>query len=245
MNQVLGIDIGGTGIKGGIVDLEKGALISERVRFKTPSPASPTQVVDVCKRLIKELEWEGKPIGIGFPSTIIDGVCQIATNISDEWVGVDMKTLFSNAFGCEIEVINDADAAGLAEVKFGAAKGMKNVVLVVTVGTGVGSGLFMDGKLIPNTELGLMKYKDGIVEDFVSNRIRETEELTWKCWGRELNKALRYYHKIFSPSMIVLGGGVSKKNDKYSMFIDDDLNVVPAQLRNSAGIVGAALAINK
>ncbi len=244
MSKVLGLDIGGTGIKGAVVDTLNGELVTERIRYKTPSPASPNQVLEVCKQICLDLEWSG-PIGIGFPSTIINGVCMIATNISSEWIGVNMTELFSSAMNCEVAVINDADAAGLAELKFGAAKDISEVVLVITLGTGVGSGVFVNGKLFPNTELGLLKYKEGIVEDYVSNRIREANELSWKQWGKELNKVLKYYNKIFSPNIIVLGGGVSKKFDEYKKYIDESLNVVPAQMRNVAGVVGAAMAIQK
>jgi len=240
MKQVLGIDIGGTGIKGGIVDLEEGILISDRFKYKTPKGASPEDVLEQCKNIVADAEWEGKPIGIGFPSTIHNGVCMIATNISKKWIGKNMLDFFSQGLNTEVEVLNDADAAGLAESKYGNGKGVKGLMMLLTLGTGVGSGLFINGVLVPNTELGLMFYKDSIVEHYVSNKRRESEDLSWKVWGNELNRVLNHYKKIFSPELILLSGGVSKKFEKYEEHLDQDVQILPASLQNNAGIVGAA-----
>ncbi len=240
MKLVLGIDIGGTGIKGGIVDLEQGILVSERFKYKTPKGASPQDVLERCKNIVADAEWEGKPIGIGFPSTIHNGICMIATNISEEWIGMDMIEFFKTGLNTDVVVLNDADAAGLSEAKYGNGRGVEGLMMLLTLGTGVGSGLFLGGELIPNTELGLMKYKKSIVEQYVSNRRRETEDLSWKEWGTELNKVLKLYKRIFSPELILLSGGVSKKFEKYAEFLDQDVEIIPALLQNNAGIVGAA-----
>jgi polyphosphate glucokinase len=236
---VLGIDIGGTGIKGGIVNLESGELQSQRVRLPTPQPATPTQVADVVMELQNQLSWNG-PVGCGFPSILRKGVVHLASNISAEWIGVDVSATFSKATGCQVSVINDADAAGLAEMRFGAGRGRLGVVLLVTLGTGIGSALFVDGLLVPNTEFGHIEINGRNAESWAASVVREREGLSWKKWGKRVDSVLRRMQLYLSPDLIIVGGGISKNHEKFLPFLTVDTEVVPAELRNEAGIVGAA-----
>lgn len=240
-NLMLGVDVGGTGIKGALVDIKKGEFASEKVKYKTPDESKPTKVLEVFKKLIKDLDWEGKPFGCGFPSIIKNDICYSAANIDKRWIGVDLAKLFKQELGVKVSFGNDADSAALAEMRFGKGKDVMGKVLLLTLGTGIGSGLFMDQQLIPNIEVGHFNYKKGITEHYASNRARETKDLSWEEWGKELNKVLKHVDKVLNPDLFLLGGGVSKKFDNYKPYINVATKVVPAKLLNNAGIIGAAM----
>ncbi|MDP5170390.1 MAG: ROK family protein [Bacteroidia bacterium] len=239
--KILGIDIGGSGIKGAIVDTELGELLSERHRIPTPTPSTPHAVAEAIVKLTKQLEWNG-PVGCGFPSPIHNGVAVMASNISDKWIGVNVEMLFSQTLGMPVTVVNDADAAGLAEVKFGGGKGRKGLVMLLTIGTGIGSALIAEGKLVPNTELGHLILKGDIAEKYCSDSARKRDELSWKDWAKRFDRYLNHVNKLFYPDLFILGGGASKKFDKFDDYLTVDAPVVPAELLNLAGIIGAAIA---
>lgn len=241
--KMLGIDIGGTGIKGAIVDTKKGVLLSDRVKYSTPKPATPKNVIETAMKIVKDLEWEGKPIGAGCPAIVRQGVTKSATNIHKSWIGFAFEDSFSKVAGAPVSLINDADAAGLAELSFGEAKDVEGVCLLITLGTGIGSATFINGVLVPNTELGMLKMRDGIAEDYATNRVREQQDMNWKEWGANLNEYLKHLEVLFSPNKIVISGGVCKKFQKYSKYLDTEADVVPAKLLNNAGIIGAAMAM--
>ncbi|GAA2802187.1 polyphosphate--glucose phosphotransferase [Nonomuraea dietziae] len=234
--DVLGIDIGGSGIKGAPVDLEKGRLSAERLRIPTPQPAKPDGVAEVVAQIVKHFEWKG-PFGVTFPGVVVDDVVRTAANVHHSWVGVDAAQLFGGA-----TVLNDADAAGLAEMRYGEGRGRKGTVLMLTFGTGIGSALFVDGVLVPNTELGHLELHGKDAEHRASDRAREDHDLSWDKWAERVEEYLRHVEMLFSPALIVLGGGVSKKADKFLPHVKLDTPVVPAALQNEAGIIGAALA---
>ena len=244
MKKVLGIDVGATGTKGAIVDLEKGILVSERVKYKTPDSKKPADMIKVIKQFIDEFDWEGKPVGVGFPAIIKDGKSWSASNIDDSWISFPVKQELKKALKCPVYIINDADAAGIAEMKFGQGKSVKGTVILLTLGTGIGSALFIDGKLVPNTEFGNLHYKDSITEHYASNSARKNKELSWEEFGQELNEVLEHINFIFSPNLLILGGGISKRLELYDEFISDKINLVPAKNLNNAGIIGAAMAYN-
>ncbi|MFC4061235.1 polyphosphate--glucose phosphotransferase [Planomonospora corallina] len=239
--RVLGIDIGGSGIKGAPVDVEKGELTEERLRIPTPDPAGPEAVGEVVGQIARHFAWTG-PIGITFPGVVLDGTTMTAANVDARWIGTDARGLFSAVTGQPVTVLNDADAAGLAEVEVGAAKGEPGVVLMLTFGTGIGSALFADGRLVPNTELGHLEIRGKDAERRASDGARERHDLSWDQWAERVEEYLRHVEMLFSPSLIVIGGGVSKKSDKFLPKISVRSRVVPAALRNEAGIVGAAMA---
>lgn len=239
--QVLGIDVGGSGIKGAPVDTESGQLLAERVRIKTPKGAEPEPVAKVVAEIAKSFNWNG-PIGIGFPAPIKGGVVMMAANISEKWVGVNADELFTKVTGCDCTMINDADAAGLAEMKFGAGRGQPGTVILLTLGTGIGSAIFYQGKLLPNTEFGHMEMKGQDAEWRASDAARQREDLSWKKYAKRLNKYLAAMQKLFWPDLFIIGGGISKVSEKYIPLLDIETPVVPAQFLNEAGIVGAALA---
>lgn len=239
----LGIDIGGSGIKAGFVDLEIGALIGERIKLDTPQPSTPDAVASSIRDMIQSLDWNGEKIGCGFPSIIMDGVALTAANIDKGWIGVNVEKLLNSYTGHKYYVINDADAAGMAERMFGRINHVKGTVLLLTLGTGIGSALFYDGILVPNTELGHLIYKGGIAEDWVSNRARKERMLEYDAWAVELAEFLDYVILLFSPRLIVLGGGVSFRFDDFSQhFSHLRTPVVSASAYNDAGIIGAAVA---
>ncbi|MEU4327656.1 polyphosphate--glucose phosphotransferase [Nonomuraea dietziae] len=234
--DVLGIDIGGSGIKGAPVDLDKGRLSAERLRIPTPQPAKPEDVAEVVAQIVKHFEWKG-PFGVTFPGVVVDDGVRTAANVHHSWVGVDAAQLFGGA-----TVLNDADAAGLAEMRYGEGRGRKGTVLMLTFGTGIGSALFVDGILVPNTELGHLELHGKDAEHRASDRAREDHNLSWDKWAERVEEYLRHVEMLFSPALIVLGGGVSKKADKFLPHVKLDTPVVPAALQNEAGIIGAALA---
>lgn len=238
---MLGIDVGGTGIKGALVDMNKGEFVSDKVKYKTPSESGPKEVLEVIKKLIKDLDWKGKPFGCGFPSIIKNNVAHSAANIDKRWIGVDLAKEFKKGLGVKVNFGNDADVAAMAEMRYGKGKGVMGKALLVTLGTGIGSGMLMDQRLVPNVEVGHLKYKKSILEDYASNRAREKKDLSWEVWGKELNNALHYIDFILNPDLILLGGGVSKKFSHYKEFLTLDTKIIPAKLLNNAGIIGAAM----
>lgn len=239
----LGIDIGGSGIKAGLVDLETGSLIADRIKIDTPQPSTPDAVAECLRELMSGLDWKGEKIGCGFPAIIQDGIALTAANIHKDWIGVNVEELLQSYTGHKYYVINDADAAGIAERMFGRIKNVKGTVLMLTLGTGIGSALFYDGILIPNTELGHTIYKGSIAEDWVSNRARKDRALEYDAWAIELAEFLDYLILLFSPRMIVLGGGISFRFNEFSHhFSHLRCPVVSASAYNDAGIIGAAVA---
>ena len=239
--HILGIDIGGTGIKGAIVDTATGALVSERIRILTPQPATPAAIGATLKELVARQQWSG-PIGIGFPAAIQHGVVRTAANIDKSFIGMALGDYFAQQTGNPVYIANDADVAGLAEMRFGAGQEHHGVVLIVTIGTGLGTALFIDGRLLPNTELGHVWLENGIeAEKYASETVRVTKDLKWKDWGPRFNVYLTTLEKLLWPDLIVLGGGVSDKLYKFAPSITTLAPVVAASFLNQAGIVGAAL----
>ena len=237
--KVLGIDVGGTGIKGAPVDTEQGTLLADRHRLLTPRPATPDAVTGTVAELARHFDWKG-PIGCGFPAVIRSGRVCTAANISKKWLGQDVCERFGQATGCSVRVANDADVAGLAEMRLGAGQGRSGLVLFLTLGTGIGTALFMDGKLVPNTELGHIELDGREAEKWASEAVREAKDLSWKKWSRRLNAYLDAMHAYFWPDLIILGGGASKKQEKFLPHLKVATEIVPARLRNEAGIIGAA-----
>ncbi len=244
MPTLLGIDIGGTGMKAAPVDTDTGELITDRYRVLTPQPATPDAVAGVVGELARHFDWTG-PVGAAFPAVIRRGVAESAANVDKSWIGTDAAKQFSEATGAPVTVLNDADAAGLAEMEFGVGKGRRGVVLVVTLGTGIGSALFADGALVPNTELGHLDIRGKDAEKRASATVRETEGLSWKAWAKRLQEYFDSVEALFSPDLLIIGGGVSKKADRFLPYIETRAEMVPAQLLNEAGIVGAAVAARR
>jgi polyphosphate glucokinase len=239
--QILGIDIGGSGIKGAPVDIKKGTLVVERHRIPTPQPSTPDDVSDVVAELVQHFEWKGA-IGCTFPAIIKDGVAHSAANVDKSWIGTNGQELIREKTGCPTILVNDADAAGIAEMEFGAGKNEKGVVLMLTLGTGIGSALFINGTLVPNTELGHLEIRGKDAETRASDRTREVKDLSWEKWAERLDEYFQRVEFLFSPDLFIIGGGVSKKHDKFLPLLHTRARMVPAQLLNDAGIVGAALA---
>jgi polyphosphate glucokinase len=244
-NEVLGIDVGGSGIKGAPVNTKKGVLLDERFRIPTPSPATPEKVAGVINEIAKHFNWKG-PIGIGFPSVIVKGVVKTASNIDKSWIDTNGQQLISKVTGLPVHLVNDADSAGLAEIRFGAGKKVKGTVVMVTVGTGIGTALFTRGRLVSNTELGHVFLNNGkVAEKFAADSIRQAEDLNWLDWGARFNEYLKEIEKLFWPELIIIGGGVSKKPEKYMSAVSVKAPIVMAQQRNEAGIIGAAIAAKR
>ncbi len=240
-NVVLGIDIGGTGIKGAPVDIDDGTLTAERFRVLTPHPATPKAVADVVAEVVEHFGWQGA-VGLTFPAVVKDGVTYTAANVDKEWVGVDADTMFGERLGLPVTMLNDADAAGAAEMRFGAGKGERGLVLMITLGTGIGCGMFYDGVLIPNTELGQIEIDGRDAEGFAADSVRERKGLKWREYAERVELYLRRLDALLWPDLVILGGGASKKADKLLPRLDVRPKVVAARLLNEAGIVGAALA---
>lgn len=239
--KAFGIDIGGSGIKGATVDLARGVLTTERHRIPTPKPSTPEAVAEVIRMLVSHFAWKG-PIGCTFPGVVQHGVVGSAANVDKSWVGVDGATLFQRATRCPVTLLNDADAAGLAEMAYGAAKGEKGTVLVLTFGTGIGSALFSEGRLVPNTEFGHLELRGKDAEKRASDKVREDGRLSWEDWATRVDEYLHHLELLFSPDLFVIGGGASNKAERFLPLLTVKARVVPAALRNQAGIVGAALA---
>jgi polyphosphate glucokinase len=238
-NQILGIDVGASGIKGAIVNIKTGELVTERFRVPTPFPSKPKAVAKSIAEVTNHFEWKGL-IGVGFPSVIQKGIAKTAANSDKKWIGTAVEKLLSSATGCPVYVRNDAAVAGIAELEFGAGKGKKGTVILITIGSGLGSAVFTDGVLLPNSELGHLKFKGMIAEHYAADSIRKRLELSWDDWGNRFNEYLQHLEFIFSPDLILLGGGSSKKFEKYKHLIKTDCSVIPAKLLNHAGIIGAA-----
>jgi polyphosphate glucokinase len=236
-----GIDFGGSGIKGAPVDLKKAEFAADRVRIDTPDPSTPEAVAEVFAELLAKFPASDEPVGVTVPGIIRKGVVRSAANIDKHWVGVDADRLFTDRTGRDVHVVNDADAAGLAEVRFGAAAGRRGLVIVTTLGTGIGSAMVYDGVLVPNSELGHLEVDGVDAEKRAASSIREREDLSWKQWAKRLTTYYRKLELLFSPELFVVGGGISKKAEHFLPLVDIDTEIIPAKLRNAAGIVGAAL----
>jgi polyphosphate glucokinase len=237
---ILGVDIGGSGIKGALVNTETGELVSERIRIETPQPATPEAVANTLKELVSKFEFEG-PIGCGFPATVHHGMAFTAANIDKTWINTQIEKLFTATINKPCYVLNDADAAGIAEIKFGAGASKTGVVMMITIGTGLGSAIFVNGNLLPNTELGHIILNDDIAEHYCSDAARQLNELSWGKWGKRFNKYLERLQFLFNPDLFILGGGASKSFDKFAEKITIRTPVVTATKLNAAGIIGAAI----
>jgi polyphosphate glucokinase len=241
--EYLGIDIGASGIKGAIVNIKKGDLVSERLRLPTPQPSTPKEVAKTFAQLVKDLNWSGKIIGVGFPAVVKRGVAKTAANIHKDWINTDIEKLFTKATGCDVFVRNDADVAGLAEMRYGVGQNRKDTVLIITIGSGLGSAVFRNGFLVPNTELGhfYLKGHNKVVEQFTSDGARKRQELSWKEWAKRFDRYLETVTLLLAPDLIILGGGGSKKFEKFESYLKfDKVPLAPAELLNNAGIIGAA-----
>ncbi|MEL6987567.1 MAG: ROK family protein [Bacteroidota bacterium] len=238
--KYLGIDVGGTGIKGALVNIDSGKLVHDKIRILTPSPATPQSVAKAVKEIVNQVGIKDKMVGAGFPAIIKDGVSMSAANIDKSWIGTSVKKVFSKATNCKFIIANDADVAGVAEMRFGKGKGAKGTVIFLTLGTGIGSAVFNNGKLVPNTEFGHLKWGKGIAEHMVSYKVKKINNLSFKEWGKELNKFLQHIEFLFSPDLMILGGGGSKKFKEFSDMLDLKCKVTPAALLNDAGVIGAA-----
>jgi polyphosphate glucokinase len=244
MAHVLGIDIGGTGVKAAPVDTTTGQLTAERQKFATPQPSTPEAVAKVVAQLVQAFQWTG-PSGITFPGVVVGGVVHTAANVDPSWIGADAVKLFGSETKLPVTILNDADAAGVAEMRFGAGKGVPGTVLLLTLGTGIGSALFIDGILVPNTEFGHIQIRGKDAEKRASDHAREEHELSWGDWAGRVDEYLEHMEALLAPSLIIIGGGVSRKSDKFLPFLTRlRAKVVPAALHNDAGIVGAAMAVD-
>lgn len=240
--RMLGIDIGGSGIKGAPVDLSTGELAEGRYRVATPQPSEPGAVAGVVAEVVEHFGWDG-PVGVTYPGVVIDGVTLSAANVSERWLGLDAGALLADTTGREITLLNDADAAGVAEMRLGAGRGRRGTVVVLTLGTGIGSALFTDGVLVPNTEFGHIEIRGKDAEVRASAKAREEHDLGWERWAKRLSEYMARLEALISPSLIIVGGGVSKKADRFVPLIEGvRAPIVPARLVNNAGIVGAAMA---
>jgi len=242
MVHVLGIDIGGTGVKAAPVDTATGQLMAERQKLPTPNPSTPAAVTEIVAQLVKVFGWTGQA-GVTFPGVVVDGVILTAANLDHGWIGLDAAAIFGDSTKLPVTVLNDADAAGLAEMRFGAGKGERGTVLMLTLGTGIGSALFIDGILVPNTEFGHVQIRGKDAEKRASEHAREERDLSWGAWAGRVDEYLEHMEALLSPSLIIIGGGVSRKADKFLPLITRlRARVVPAAMHNDAGIVGAAMA---
>lgn len=242
----LGIDIGGTGIKSALVDTKKGELTTERLRVETPEGGEPEAIAQSCKELISELDPNRtRSVGICFPAVVQHGFTQSAANVSKRWIGLDADQLFSHALGRQVHVINDADAAGVAEVNFGAGRDQKGLTIMTTLGTGIGTALFYNSKLIPNAELGHLEIEGVDYETKAAYSAMEREELSFEQWAGRLQTYYSKLEALLVPDLFIVGGGVSKHHAKFLPLLDLKTKIVPAQLRNNAGIIGAAVLANR
>lgn len=238
----LGIDIGGSGIKGALIDTVEGKLATGRFRIPTPQPSSPEAVADVVRQIAGNFHYHG-PAGVTFPAIVKAGRILSAANVDESWVDTNAEDLFGRALNAEVHVVNDADAAGVAEMRFGAGAGVGGVVILLTLGTGIGSAIFVDGKLVPNSEFGHFKLRGKDIEDRASERVREEKGLSWKKWSSTLGEFLAELEKLFSPELFIIGGGVSKKAEKFLPHLEThtSVKVTAAHMQNEAGMIGAAL----
>ncbi len=239
--KILGIDIGGTGIKGAIVNTKTGELLTERHRIPTPDPATPQAVIDTVIAIVREFDWKG-PVGVGFPAAVRHEIVKTASNIDPTWIGMNASKEIEKATGCKTHLVNDADAAGLAEMKFGAGKECHGVSLMITVGTGIGSALFINRSLVPNTELGFIQVNGMPGEHYAAKSVKEAQNLSIEEWAGRFKEYLNRLESLFWPDMFIMGGGLSKKFEQFEKYLNLDTKIVPAESRNHAGIIGAALA---
>ena len=247
--EILGIDIGGSGIKGAPVDVKKGVLVADRYRIPTPQPATPDAVGDAVVEIVEHFRWKG-PVACTFPAVVKGGVMYTAANVDKSWIGFNGRKLLKKKTGCPVLLINDADAAGVAEMKFGAGKGRKGVVVVLTFGTGIGSAVFSNGALVPNTEFGHLQTTCGPrglleIESYASDRIRQEERLSWPEWADRVNGYFAALEVLFSPDLFIVGGGISKQYAEFLPLLRARAEIVPAHLLNEAGIVGAAVTMSR
>lgn len=239
--NILGVDVGASGIKGAIIDIRTGTMLTERLRLPTPDPSTPAAMAATFSELVQSFSWNGL-IGVGFPAIVKNGVAQTAANIDKSWIQTSIEATFSAASGCPVKVLNDADAAGIAEMHFGLGKDVEGTAILITIGSGLGSALFVDGKIVPNTELGhlYLKGHDMVVEQYASNNAKDRDGLNWEEWATRFNAYLNHLELLFSPNLILLGGGTSKYFNEYARFFTVKAPVQPAQFLNSAGMIGAA-----
>lgn len=241
--EILGIDIGGSGVKGAIVNTKTGALVSERIRIPTPQPSTPKNIAKTVKKLVKKFDYKGI-VGCSFPTVIVDGKAMTSGNIDESWLGTQVDKLFEKKTGNPFIVYNDADLAGMAEMKMGTGKGLKGMVIMVTIGTGLGTGIFYNGMLVPNIELGRVLGKDGQpIEFYAGDKARKDQELSWEDWGKRFDFFLSHVKRVFSPNHFILGGGASKKMDLYKDQLTVDVPIKIAKFKNNAGIIGAAMVV--
>jgi polyphosphate glucokinase len=239
--HALGVDIGGTGIKAAPVDVAAGKLLADRQKIDTPQPSTPDAVAEVVTKLAKAFSWTG-PVGITFPGVVVNGTTRSAANMDHAWIGLDARGLLAKATGLDVSVLNDADAAGMAEMAFGAGKGVKGTVLMLTLGTGIGSALFIDGILVPNTEFGHIEIQGKDAEKRASEHAREIHDMSWGKWAGRVDEYLQRMEALLSPGLIIIGGGISKQSDKFVPLLTGiQARIVPAAMLNDAGIVGAAM----
>ncbi len=243
MNKILGIDVGGSGIKGALVDADTGEMITERLRIVTPQPATPTAVIGVINQLVTHFEYSGA-IGVGFPAVVRHGIVLSAANVDDGWINYPAVAEINRVTGCQTTMLNDADVAGIAEMAYGAGRDHHDkTVMIFTLGTGIGSCMFVNGRIVPNLEIGHMALYDITpdAEKWAASSVYKQEGLSWKEWGARLTVYFRAIERYFSPDLLIIGGGVSKKFDKFAKHIDINTPMLPAEMRNHAGIIGAAL----
>jgi polyphosphate glucokinase len=245
MRNILGIDVGGSAIKGAVIDTKTGELISERVRIESPAISTPEVVTQSIQQIVKINNWSG-PIGIGFPSVVQNGIIKTAANIDKSFIGLNFEQSLTKKLNCQVKIVNDADAAGMAEMKLGAGKDNDGVVILITVGTGLGTVIFNKGKLLPNTELGhIYMSNNREAEIFASDATRQKLDLSWKDWAIRFDEYLRYLEGLFWPDLFIIGGGVSKNEKKFKQHLTIKTNIVTAVLQNNAGIIGAAITAKK
>ena len=240
--HALGIDIGGTGMKAAPVDLDTGTFLADRVKIATPRPAVPDTVAEVVQKLVETFSWSG-PIGITFPGVVTNGVTRTAANLHKTWIGLEARALLCKAAGQDVRLLNDADAAGVAEMTFGVGKGEPGTVFMVTFGTGIGSALFVDGVLVPNTEFGHLEIRGKDAEERASERAKTAHDMNWKQWAKNVNEYLEHIEALVYPQLIIVGGGISRQSEKFLPLMTGlHARVVPAAMLNDAGITGAAMA---
>ncbi len=242
--EILGIDIGGSGIKGAPVNIETGELTAERHRIPTPQPTTPEAVGNVVTEITQHFNWHGQ-IGCAFPAVIKNGIAYTAANVDQTWIGTNVEQLLDEKTGCSTFLLNDADAAGFAEMELGAGKGHKGVVIMHTFGTGIGSVIFVNGQIVPNTEFGRLEIRCKEAEQRASARSRTEEDLKWKTWALRVNEFLARMEALFWPDLFIIGGGVSRKHENFLPLLQTRAEIVPAQMLNQAGIIGAAIAAGK
>ncbi len=240
-DKILGIDVGASGIKGALVDTKTGELLTERFRVEMPQPSTPENAAIAINEILQHFNYKGR-IGMGFPSVIKNGIASTAANLDKTWIGCNVPDIVKNATGCETIVVNDADAAGMAEMRFGVGKGKMGTVVLITIGTGLGSALFTDGCIVRNTEFGHILLKNGMIaEHYAASSAQKREDLSWKKWGSRFNEYLQHIDLYLQPALIILGGGSSKYFDEFKKKLKLDTPIVPAKLLNNAGIIGAAI----